>query len=234
VLDAPTPDWFDACISQGFFRPLTNSLSNTAPGFSTISLTTVGTLSIGDDSRGQWRSIITVSAALNTQVLAALNAGADQQRRDRGFQHFFKFRTPVDLTDYRKWVGSSSSTSLNSDTPISLHCAMLRYSTVAGDTGFVPYTNDGSASAGTTGAVVASIAADTVYYMVNDVHANGNIDVYLSTTLAGLRSSSPVATLSSTLPGAANGMGQVLTAYNTNSVAQKQIHFGGFGYRLPF
>lgn len=70
------------------------------------------------------------------------------------------WRAPSTITSIRLWLGLISSVNTNSDT-LAAHGACFRYSTVAGDAGFVPVTRDGATQ--NVGASLGSIVADTVY-----------------------------------------------------------------------
>ena len=93
---------------------------------------------------------------------------------------FWRFKTGSNITNYRLFVGCSNAAVGSSDSPTT-PCVMLRYSTGAGDSGFVVYSYDGST--GSASSQVGSIAADTEYWLAIDFPSTSQCDIYLGTTL---------------------------------------------------
>ena len=88
----------------------------------------------------------------------------------------FRIRTGSDITSVRIWIGiTGGSSGINADTQTTRGC-MFRYSTVAGDPGWVGANFDGTTQSVT--ANVANIAASTLYTLKIVVSANGTNVAY--------------------------------------------------------
>lgn len=152
-----------------------------------------------DEAEGAFLPLVTGATSGNTSGGFPVTNGdattssvAAQMRWNPTFVH--RFKTGSDITSTRLMIGCSNGTVSASDTPTT-PCICLRYSTGASDTGWVVYSYDGSNGSATS--QVASIAADTSYWLVIDVVSTSSVRVWLGTTLANL---ALVATKSTNLP----------------------------------
>lgn len=84
-------------------------------------------------------------------------------RRSFGFSVALSFKLPTAVTSRRFWVGLTSADMTNSDTA-SGHFVGARYSTVAGDAGFMPVSRDGTTQ--TVGSAGSAPVADVPYLFV--------------------------------------------------------------------
>jgi len=105
------------------------------------------------------------------------------------FDITFIVRTGADITNIRLWIGVSSSALGNADTAAQRTVA-FRYSTVAGDGGWVGVNYDGTTQSNT--ATVAAIAASTKYKLrirsdgtQSWFSVNGGAEVNLNTNFPG-------------------------------------------------
>ena len=83
-----------------------------------------------------------------------------------------RVRTGSSITNVRIWVGIATQNLGNQDSVATSHIAAFRYSTVAGDGGWVGVTQAASAAFTVTG-TVAAIAADTEYLLRIRVTGDG-------------------------------------------------------------
>lgn len=111
----------------------------------------------------------------------------------------FLFRSPPDITNIRFWIGAAIAAAGDNDDPSATNrYAMLRYSTVAGDTGFMGACGNAAGAQSVTAAAVAPIVAATVY-LARVRFSGGGAAVHFS--LNG----SAEQTLSTNLPDTAGG-----------------------------
>ena len=82
--------------------------------------------------------------------------------RTMGFDYVLIFKLPSSITSRRLWIGLGSTTMNDSDTAAGSFVG-LRYSTVAGDAGFMPVSRDGGTQ--TVGAAGSAPVADVPYIM---------------------------------------------------------------------
>lgn len=129
---------------------------------------------------------------------ATLNAAASSQMNTLylaplpGFTADFYFVSPNDLTLMRMWVGIwGNVTPANSDTLTIQPTFSFRFSSAAGDVGWVPVTCDGSSNQ-TTGTGIGTVTPDTIYRLRIRVPAgatsaffsvNGGAEQQITTTL---------------------------------------------------
>lgn len=141
-----------------------------------------------DEAEGCFLPLVTGASSGNTSGGFPVTNGdataasvAAQMRWTPAFVH--RFKTSSDLSSIRLMIGCANGAVSASDSPTS-PCICLRYSTGASDTGWVVYSYDGSTGSATS--QVASIAADTAYWLVIDVSSTSSVRVWLGTTLANL------------------------------------------------
>lgn len=109
------------------------------------------------------------------------------------------FRTGADITTIRNWIGFSSAAFTNVDTHAG-HTVAVRFSTVAGDTGFVGVTRDGTTQSVTS--AMGTYAANTIYRVTIEV-LSGVATFTVADITNGTSSS---ASLSANLPTAATDL----------------------------
>lgn len=113
----------------------------------------------GVDSTWPWVALVPNTSVIGDGGFARLNSTLGATfGMNPVYEAYFK--TPTDLTNQRLWFGFTDIFA-NADAPTFASIA-LRYSSVAGDTGFVPYTHNG-AGGSTTGTPIDTIQASTVY-----------------------------------------------------------------------
>ncbi len=111
----------------------------------------------GIDSVGRWFSL--EKNGNNGGLAGPSAANTSSLPWNRDFDMVWHLRTGADITDIKYWVGFSTADP-STDT-ISGRCIVFRYSTNAGDGGWVGVTNDNTGQSVT--GTVAAIAADTEY-----------------------------------------------------------------------
>jgi hypothetical protein len=85
-------------------------------------------------------------------------------RGDIDFDTTFVIKTGAAVTDQRLWLGiAGTAPPADNDTAPSNDAILFRYSTVAADAGWVPFTR--TAGAFTAGAAIGTVAADTRYVL---------------------------------------------------------------------
>lgn len=144
-----------------------------------ISTTATGTLAYVFDSDGGWTQHTTAAGA-GSQAYVELG-GFNALRPAYSPYCEFIVKTGGDVSAQRLWLGIGSARATNVDTLVTTQYIGFRFSTVAGDAGWIPILNDGTtqnAGAALTGAVaintvyrfkirvVAALA--TAYFSVND------------------------------------------------------------------
>lgn len=107
----------------------------------------------------------TVYTAYTSNTLAGSFAGLEttsfaECRSNYSPMYSCVFKTGSVITNTRLWVGFISATLTNADDQAGSYAA-LRYSTVAGDTGFVPIVDNGTTN--TVGSTIGTVAANTQY-----------------------------------------------------------------------
>lgn len=119
-------------------------------------------------------------------------------------------RTGSDITNVRYWmgIGITSSSPSNSDTAQN-HSAMFRYSTVAGDAGWVGVGKAGGAQA--VSSTVANIAADTAY----------KLQIVFSSSLLSFSVNGGAAQTVATIPTDATNGYVYMAVYTTTNTAKK-------------
>jgi hypothetical protein len=119
----------------------------------------------------------------------------------------------VDITALRMWIGFTSAAVTNADTVAgATEFAGFRFSTVAGDTGFVPVTKD--ATTQTTGSAMNAIAASTRYVL--------NVELTSSSAIFTINNGTPTVVLS-TLPATATDLGVNLTFITQAATAKNWL-----------
>jgi hypothetical protein len=121
-----------------------------------------GTATANDQTDGPYFYYATAAAATAT---AGIRSAIAVPRRDQSPTLDIIFRTPTTGTSIRLWVGLTSVAFTDTDTQSpAKHLAAVRYSTVAGDSGFKAVCGDG---AGQTvgGTDVAAFATATRYHL---------------------------------------------------------------------
>lgn len=115
----------------------------------------------------------TASTAAYTHRYSTTNCGwyvsARLASRTLGFAYALIFKLPSSVTSRRLWIGLGSTTMSDSDTAAGEFVG-VRYSTVAGDAGFMPASRDGASQ--TIGSAGSAPVAD-VPYMMTMVCATG-------------------------------------------------------------
>jgi len=155
---------------------------------------TTGTPTFVLDSRGNWERITAASGATNP---SALTDTTNFLRLENVPELLIHFRLGSDITNQRFWIGWWDGVGSNADVS-TLHGCGIRYSTVAGDTGFVLQSSDTvSQSLGSTlGTIVASDE-----YWIHLVVSNGGLTltVSLAQLSTGLVSTSSISVLRAAL-----------------------------------
>lgn len=143
----------------------------------------------------------TASNAAYTHRFATANSGFFQGtrliKRSIGFALAMTFKLPSSVTSRRVWIGLGSTTMSDSDTAAG-HFVGVRYSTVAGDAGWMPVSRDGTTQ--TVGAAGSAPVADVPYMLVMSGATGGSsvrVILYRLDTLATVLD----ATITATLPG---------------------------------
>lgn len=101
------------------------------------------------------------------------------------------FTDAASIANTRFWGGLSQSAWADTDTPstASGKCVGIRYSTVAGDTGFVAVCVDGSGQ--TTSSLIATVTANTQYILEIVVSATGTSALFTVYNAAGVVQGTP-------------------------------------------
>lgn len=141
------------------------------------------------------------------------------------FDIIFIIRTGALITNTRLWIGIAGSAATSSDTyggggsPV--RAVAFRYSTVAGDGGWVGVNNDGTTQSNT--ATVAAIALSTRYKLrIRSTGSAANFSINGSAEIS----------LGTNFPTGATRVGLAETVYTTTNsakVIQLQRTFGNFG-----
>lgn len=160
--------WYIADFSAARKRirshALQGTVGRTAVGCSSGSLSGTVT-STAADANG-WVQLITSGASSGNQAggpFIATGSGGDFWA-EHSPTLLFRVRTGATTTSYRIVAGFSSNAAFSqSDANSAYHSAYFRYSTGAGDSGWVCVTANGSAA--TVSSQVAAFAADTAYWL---------------------------------------------------------------------
>ena len=175
--------------------------------------------STGSQSNGRWNRH---TGAAQTAWWLASGRLCD---RNEGFVAVICFKIPTTIGSRRMWIGLCSTTPADSDTP-SGHFVGLRYSSTAGDAGFVPASRDGATT--TIGSAFAAPVVDVPYICVLTGTAGGSVVVELIRGDTGTRE---VATISATLPAAGTKVDWAL--YSWNQAVSKALEFAYARRYLP-
>jgi hypothetical protein len=118
-------------------------------------------------------------------------------------------KTPSTITNLRFWIGLSNGTPANADDP-GVNSILFRYSTVAGDTGWVPSTRNSTTQ--TLGTTIVTVAADTVYRMT--------IRFATSTKVAFSINGSSEQYMTATIPSSGTSINITAVVYTTEAVSK--------------
>ncbi len=129
-------------------------------------------------------------------------------------------RTGATITGIRHWIGLSSAGMTNADTHAA-HCLAFRFSTVAGDTGFIGVSRDGASQSVT--AAMGTYAASTVYRLTCEF--DGTTATF--TVEAEAAGTSASATLAATLPGSTTSL-EMSNQIFTTAGGARSWEFGRF------
>ena len=167
-----------------------NNFTATGAGSNTITSSgSTGTPEFGAD--GPWHML--GSSGTTVHGYAGMNAsgGSGLARRANNPQIDFEIKTSSDITSQRLWLGfntSGTSGIASSDTAPDTDIALFRFSTAAGDNGWVPCTRNSVTT--TVGSAIGTVVANTVYKLrirLTDTAAyfsvNGGAETTISTTL---------------------------------------------------
>lgn len=170
------------------------------------------------------RRAVRYTSTATTGSAAEVHAnGYETFRRDRGaFQVSFRFQTGSSLAVCRWYIGNFSGAPTNTDTLGATKAVGLRYSTVAGDAGFVPISSDGTTQ--TVAASILAIATSTDYLV--DIEYDGT-----STFRVRINSGSWT-NITATLPGTTVVTGPFVGVYTNENVA-KVLDFSWLCFRAP-
>ncbi len=155
--------WAAPAVSSSFDPAARNflgiaGLGNAAPvGWNTDTPTVNGTYTVINDA-------LRASGRYRTGAVAGNQAGVRMSwtplRGDHDFDCTIEVKTGTSVADQRIWIGCPSSTVwADSDSPAMNYIA-FRYSSVAGDTGWVPAVANGAQTLATA---IGTVAADTWY-----------------------------------------------------------------------
>ena len=144
----------------------------------------------------------------------------------KGFSCAITFKLPTAIDARRFYVGLGSTSPTDSDTAAG-HYLGLRYSSVAGDAGFVPVSRDGTTQ--TTGASIMAIAADTPYLCIVTVLPGASSATIELTNL--LTNTTVSTTVSSNLPLVGNPLGWI--CYGWNQGVSKAIEISSATTSVP-
>lgn len=158
-----------------------------------------------------------------TNRFSTTNSGFAQNtrliKRSIGFGLALTFKLPSSVTSRRLWIGLTSATMTDSDTAPG-HFVGVRYSTVAGDAGFMPASRDGSTQ--TIGAAGSAPVADVPYMLVMSGATGGSsvrVLVYRLDTSATVLD----ATITATLPGSTTDTDWMLYCHGQGSSRAVEI-----------
>jgi hypothetical protein len=133
---------------------------------------------------------------------------------------FIKFRTPADLTSQRLFAGVATAAPGTADSPNTLGCVLLRYSTSVPETTFKIYHADGTT--GNTVDTGVTVAADTSYCLALVWVSTTSVQVWFGTSEATM---TLIATLATTLPTASASLTPILNT-TTLTAAARAVAFG--------
>lgn len=171
-----TPIWQDPSSFGAVPRPTTfksgwsiATLQSPAPLNVGWALTQNGNTGIVDTTT-RWIRYTTGAVAGNQ---AGFNVSSDLLWLDHAPTLIIKFKTGSSLANVRLyWFLSNAATfPTNTDALQALRGVGVRYSTVAGDAGFMPWTADGTTQ--TIGTLIAAIAVNTIYTLTITVAPGG-------------------------------------------------------------
>lgn len=158
-----------------------------------------------------------------TNRFSTTNSGFAQNtrliKRSIGFGLALTFKLPSSVTSRRLWIGLTSATMTDSDTAPG-HFVGVRYSTVAGDAGFMPASRDGTTQ--TIGAAGSAPVADVPYMLVMSGATGGSsvrVLVYRLDTSATVLD----ATITATLPGSTTDTDWMLYCHGQGSSRAVEI-----------
>lgn len=173
---------------------------------------TGGTLNrIQDASRTHWRCRTGAVAGNSAYIASNFNILRD----DYDFDMTIEVKTGASVADQRIWIGACDiNVFADSDTPATRFVA-FRYSTVAGDAGWLPVTRNAGVS--TPGTAIGTVAADTWYKLrIRRVGSSAFFSV----------DGGAEQTISTTVPTGTTAMGWGLVVY-TRTAAAKDLNIAG-------
>ncbi len=166
-----------------YFQIYSNNTFGT-PGFSTAFSLTLQTLIV--DSRGNWARFTSTSSAAPASIIQS----TDFIRLEHNPELLIHFRLGSDISSQRLWIGFWTAAQTDTDTSVRPGCG-VRYSTVAGDTGFVLQTSDGTSQ--NLGATLGTIVASDEYLLHIVISGNGTtMTVTLEQFSTGLTTSASI------------------------------------------
>jgi hypothetical protein len=177
-----------------------------------------GTLTASNDLDSAYVNAATGAVVGNTSGLITATTNLVRRSHNPKFTAIIRTGAAADITTARFFIGLTSGTPANTDTQ-TLNMIAFRFSTLAGDAGFVPLCADGTTTS--TGAALGGVVAATTRYLlqieVND--ANG-------TATFRVNNGAPLV-MSTNLPLASAELGACVMLI-TNSAAARNFKFSRF------
>lgn len=158
----------------GFFG-MAASLTDWRYSFGLATFSNGVTSVVGMANPNQAGTTGTGSTVAWTQRFSASNSGVYQGTRllsrSIGWALAMTFKLPTSITSRRLWIGLGSTTMTDSDTAAGSFVG-VRYSTVAGDAGFMPASRDGASQ--TIGSAGSAPVADVAYLLTMSCAVGGS------------------------------------------------------------
>lgn len=179
---------------------------------------TAGTASASNDTDSTYINLLT--GAVSGNIAGYVTATFNLVRRSHNPVFHFLMRTgaAADIAAIRFWIGLFSAAPTNVDAIAAGTSAVaFRYSTVAGDAGWLPVTNDGATQS--TATAIGTIAASTRYLLSIEVDDTNGIAYFMVNNDLTTRRS-----INTNLPAAATELGAAWYLI-TNSGAGKNFKF---------
>lgn len=176
--------------------------------------TVTGTPTASNDTDSTYINIASGAASGNFGGYTTATFNLVRRQHNPIFDIVMRTGAAADIANIRFWIGLFSAAPTNVDTLAGSTSAFaFRYSTVAGDAGWVPVTSDGASQS--TGTAIGTIAASTRYLLTIEVDdANGLAKFRVNNDYTTER------TLTTTLPAAATELGASWYVITTAAVAK--------------